>query len=73
MNAENEARAGQKSQLYGRPEATRDDVEKIAVALIRSLSDDQLERLRTHARSFDDFASQVKALDKARLAKACWS
>lgn len=73
LRAEQERRSGQKLRLYGRPAATRADVDKVAVPAIRALSPDQLQRLRSHSRSFDAFAAQVDAVDRTVLARPCWS
>jgi len=61
LHAENEWRSGQKQAFYGRPEATREDVEVIALPLLRRLSAEQLQQLRGHSRSFDLFAEQALA------------
>lgn len=71
LNAENKRRSTQKQALYGRPESTREDVETIALPLLRVLSHEQLRQIRSHSRSFDSFATQV---DGARglVTGECW-
>lgn len=72
LHAENEARAGQKHRMYGRPEATQQDVEDVALTLIRSLSRDHLTRLRATSRSFAAFADQTERVDKMSVLADCW-
>jgi hypothetical protein len=74
LHAENEVRSAQKQAFYGRPLATREDVEDTALPLLRSLSPEQILRLRTNSRSFDLFAEQVLApAVRGGLAQACWT
>jgi len=56
---EKEKRSQLKLRFYGRPAATRADVDDIALPLIRSASDGQLEQLRSVCRSFGLFAQQI--------------
>jgi hypothetical protein len=58
--AENRRRSMFKTLLYGKPVAPRQDVERVALPLIRSASPPQLAELRRRSRSFDLFASQVE-------------
>ena len=71
--AEDERRAGQKLQMYGRPEATENDVGSVALPLIRLLSPTHITQLRTSSRSFATFADQVEQARKASLRADCWS
>jgi hypothetical protein len=71
-HAERERRANHKQRVYGRPEATRDDVESIAVPLIRSLTSAQLDQLRASSRSFDAFCKQIAAIQPSELTTPCW-
>lgn len=74
LHAENEARIGQKFAFYGRPAATREDVEGIALPLLRSLTAEHLTHLRRHSHSFDDFAGQVIGhARRVTTAPPCWS
>jgi hypothetical protein len=61
FHAERERRADQKQRVYGRPEATREDVGTTAVPLLRKLAPEQLAQVAKHSRSFADFAHQVAA------------
>ena len=62
-----------KHRLYGRPGAPRQDVEQIALPLIRQLTDDQTQLLKDHSRSFCDFATQVSLhVDEVLTAPPCW-
>jgi hypothetical protein len=56
---EQEGRGPLKWRMYGRPGSRRDDVEQIALPLVRRLADDQIQILKDHSRSFSDFAAQV--------------
>lgn len=59
LDAEREPRRGLKQKFYGKPEPTRGDVEKVALPLIRALGIEQLEALKGHSKSFEQFAQQV--------------
>jgi hypothetical protein len=73
LHAERERRSGQKQRMYGRPEATREDVESVALPLIRALTPkSDVDTLRRHSKSFDAFAAAVLRLDPATLAAPCW-
>jgi phage FluMu protein gp41 len=64
LMAEREMRSTFKRRLYGRPAATLEDVESVALPIIRSLTSSNLATLRQHVRSFDDFAQQIAALQQ---------
>ncbi|MGC8638775.1 MAG: hypothetical protein ACP5XB_02720 [Isosphaeraceae bacterium] len=71
--AEQEGRGPLKHRLYGRPGAPREDVERIALPLIRQLTDDHIQVLKDHSRSFSDFAAQVgRHAEKVLTAPPCW-
>lgn len=73
LYAEQERRAAYKMRLYGRPAATLEDVQTIALPMIRQLEADQLQTLRDHSRSFSDFADQIKNYsDEILTAPPCW-
>src|SRR5205814_1735357 len=59
---EQEGRGPLKRRMYGRPGARREDVEQMALPLIRQLTDDRIQVLKEHSRSFADFAAQVSRL-----------
>lgn len=74
MCAEQELRSTLKQRMYGRPGASLDDVERIALPLIRRLDDDHLQVLKDHSRSFSDFATQVDGhAEEIRTNRDCWS
>lgn len=58
MHSERLARHGQKFRLYGKPAASRQDLERIALPFIRQLTADDLVVLRQYSRSFSQFADQ---------------
>jgi hypothetical protein len=65
---------GFKARLYGKPAATKEDVEKIALPLIRSATPAPLGQLRERSRSFALFADQVDANTPIILGpRDCWS
>ena len=73
LYAEQERRAAYKMRLYGRPAATLEDVQTIALPMIRQLEADQLQTLRDNSRSFSDFADQIKKCsDEILTAPPCW-
>jgi len=74
LHAEREARSTFKLRIYGRPAATQDDVEAIALPMIRRLSGDQLQVLKDHSNSFADFAAQVeRSKEDIETTPNCWS
>ncbi len=56
LDAESTPRATHKQLMYGKPIATRLDVEKIALPLIRGMTPAQVASLKAHSRSFALFA-----------------
>ena len=73
LYAEQEQRASYKMRLYGRPAATLEDVQSIALPIIRQLRDNHLQTLRDHSRSFSDFAEQIESHALEILtAPQCW-
>jgi hypothetical protein len=73
LHAEQEHRARYKTRFYGRPVATRDDVESKALPMIDRLGEDDLQVLRNHSRSFFDFAEQVERYsDEILTGPPCW-
>ncbi len=73
MFAENEARRKQKMQFWSKPAPNKEDVEKIALPLIRLLNVDNIETLKQHSKSFANFSDQVAALrDDILNQPACW-
>ncbi len=72
-HAERERRLDQKQRVYGRPEATKEDVESVAVPLLRSLTPVQIAKMRQHSSSFDAFATAVVGINSTALQTACWS
>lgn len=72
-SAEREPRHSLKSRFYGRPEASREDVERLALPLIRRMIAQHVEELRALSHSFEDFAEQVERHREAILNEAeCW-
>ncbi|AUX20254.1 uncharacterized protein SOCEGT47_007200 [Sorangium cellulosum] len=72
--AEARGRARLKEMLYGKPAATRSDVENIALPLIRSATPTQLGQLRERSKSFALFADQVDRSKPILLGpRDCWS
>lgn len=59
LNAESTSRASQKHLFYGKPTPSRQDVENLALPLIRQMTDAQLTILGNHSRSFAQFAAAV--------------
>ena len=73
LYAEQERRAAYKTRLYGRPAATLEDVQSIALPMIRRLEADQLQTLRDRSRSFSNFADQINEYsDEILTAPPCW-
>ena len=71
--AESENRGTFKIRLYGRPAATLEAVETLALPMIRRLSPEQVQTLRSYSRSFDDFAAQVERFRaEIETAPECW-
>ncbi|KYG06325.1 hypothetical protein BE21_35495 [Sorangium cellulosum] len=71
--AESRGRSKFKMSLYGRPVAAREDVERIALPLIRSATPVQFGELRQRSRSFAMFADQVDASKPIILGpRDCW-
>lgn len=58
---EKELRQVLKQRFYGRPAAARQDVEDIALPLIRAATLEQLTSLRLACKSFDLFVAQLEA------------
>ena len=74
FHAEQLPRSGLKQRLYGRPYAAMADVQRVALPLVRALSGEQIESLRSHSRSFEHFSSQVGFQRDAILTDpSCWS
>jgi hypothetical protein len=73
LYAEQEARGPMKRRFYGRPGARREDVEQVALPLIRQLTTDQIQVQKDHSRSFSDFAAQVsRHAEEILTAPPCW-
>lgn len=73
LHAENESRSSFKQRLYRKPKATRKDVKRVALPLIRNLDQEGLGRLRDHSRSFSAFAEQIDVhKDEVLTTPACW-
>ncbi len=74
FQAERLPRSVLKRRFYGKPVATKKDVETIALGLVRSMSMDQFGALATYSKSFGLFRNQVAAQRDAILAPHdCWS
>jgi hypothetical protein len=75
LRAENQPRGRLlKEQLYGRPAATREDVESIALPLIREMTNEHIDRLREYSTSFAMFAEQIReARDVILGHRDCWT
>jgi hypothetical protein len=73
LDAEKAARQGQKQALYGRPEATKKDVETVAVPMIRSLDEGLLNRCLTHSSSLRLFVEEVRQVaDRINGPRDCY-
>jgi hypothetical protein len=73
LYAENESRQRQKQDFYRKPEPTRNDIEMIALPLIRKLETSHIDSLRNHSKSFSLFAEQVMSQRDTLLQNQdCW-
>ena len=73
LYVEQEGRGPLKRRMYGRPGARREDVDQMALPLIRQLTGDQIQVLKDHSRSFSDFATQVSQhAEEILTAPPCW-
>lgn len=73
LYAEQEQRSRYKTRFYGRPAATLEDVKNKALPMIDRLSEEGLQALRDHSRSFLDFAEQVeRCADEILTGPPCW-
>jgi hypothetical protein len=63
VKAESHRRADQKQRFYGKPQASRQDIEAKALPLLRALTKEQIDKVRQNSQSFRLFAEQV---DRAR-------
>jgi len=73
LHAENEPRHGQKRKFYGKPEATKTDVEARALPLLRAMTAENLSALETYSSSFAQFAKQVRQhRDQILNESDCW-
>lgn len=71
--AENRHRGSFKNRLYGKPVATKQDVERVALPLIRAASAAQLEQLCHRSKAFDLFARQLRQSSAIILGpRDCW-
>jgi len=59
LDAQKKPRSIQKQQLYGKPTPTRDDIENVAIPLIRSMTPDDVAALANASPSFRDFHDQL--------------
>jgi hypothetical protein len=73
LRAENSSRASQKHAFYGKPVPTKEDVEKVALPVIRQLTPLQLQTMATHSRSFALFTAEIDACRQAIVGpRDCW-
>ena len=73
LHAENEPRRGQKQQFYGKPEATKVDVEARALPLLRAMTAGNIATLESYSKSFAQFAEQVRQhRDRILDESDCW-
>ncbi len=74
LSAESTAREAQKKKLYSQPVAARENVERVAMPLIRTMTSQQIGRLASHSRSFANFVDQI-TLQRAKIlgSRDCWS
>lgn len=73
IRSESAPRSALKMQFYGRPTATRRDVENIALPMIRSMTGDHVDALKQHALSFREFCDQVDGYRASILGDpSCW-
>lgn len=71
--AEDRPRRLLKQRLYGKPLAAKQDVERVALPLIRAASDAHLEELCRRSRAFDLFASQLRqSRESIAGPRDCW-
>jgi len=74
LRAENALRTRFKQELYGRPEATLDDVKDVALPLVQAATAAHLTTLCARSRSFADFVRQVDAHRMRILGpRDCWA
>jgi hypothetical protein len=72
-HAERMPRQSQKMAMYGRPEATQEDVESIALPYVRSLTAAALQSAMQHSRSLTLFVNDVQAIQRQILGpRDCW-
>ena len=70
LEAEQLPRSILKQRFYGKPFVTLEDVQKVALPILRETD---LSALRKYSRSFDDFARQVlQNAEEIRSAPPCW-
>ncbi|HQU43431.1 MAG TPA: hypothetical protein PK867_11515 [Pirellulales bacterium] len=73
FHAEQLRRSVLKQRLYGKPYATKTDVERVAWPLIRELTAMRIDSLRSYSRSFSLFFEQVAIYREAILTDpGCW-
>jgi hypothetical protein len=70
--SEGAPRRALKTRFYGRPAATRRDVEGMALPMIRSMTADHVQALKQHALSFREFCDQVDGYRASILGGSCW-
>ena len=74
VRAEMRRRDVLKREFYGKPAATRRDVENVALPIVRSLTAEHLRSLEQHSRSFAQFARQVQQECERILGhRDCWA
>ena len=74
LRSEMRPRGGLKQLFYGKPAATRQDVESVALPLIRDMTPEHLDSLKRYSKSFAQFARQVERERRAILGnRDCWS
>jgi hypothetical protein len=73
LNAESTSRASQKHLFYRKPSPSREDVETVALPLIRQMTPAQVRTLEAHSRSFAQFAQSVASQQALILGpRDCW-
>lgn len=73
QSVQRKPRSGQKQQLYGKPVATRADVNNIALPLVRSMTAESIAALAQTSPSFRNFHDQIAATGEIILRNAdCW-
>lgn len=66
-------RSIQKQMLYGKPAATKADVERVALPLVRSMTRETIDGLMQESASFRNFHDQIIAAQTAICGDAeCW-